>query len=44
MAKFLGNLKDIKGKSVQQTMVAVTVKEARDTWRIKALLFKTSKR
>ena len=35
MAKFQGNLKDIKGKSVQQTMVAVSLKEARDTWKQK---------
>ncbi len=38
MAKFQGNLKDSKGKSVQQTMVAVSVKEARDTWRQKGFV------
>jgi len=43
MAKFLGNLKDIKGKSVQQTMVAVTVKEARDTWRQKGFVIQDIK-
>jgi type IV pilus assembly protein PilC len=35
MAKFQANLKDVKGKSVQQTMVAESLKEARDTWRQK---------
>ncbi len=35
MAKFQGNLKDTKGKAVQQTMVAVSLKEARDTWKQK---------
>jgi type IV pilus assembly protein PilC len=35
MAKFKGNLKDSKGKAVQQTMVAVSLKEARDTWKQK---------
>jgi type IV pilus assembly protein PilC len=35
MAKFKGNLKDPKGKAVQQTMVAVSLKEARDTWKQK---------
>jgi len=38
MAKFQGNLKDSKGKAVQQTMVAVSVKEARDTWRQKGFV------
>ena len=38
MAKFQGNLKDSKGKSVQQIMVAVSVKEARDTWRQKGFV------
>ncbi|TYQ24920.1 type II secretion system F family protein [Pseudanabaena sp. UWO311] len=35
MAKFKGNLKDPKGKAVQQTMVAVSLKEARETWKQK---------
>jgi type IV pilus assembly protein PilC len=35
MAKFQANLKDSKGKAVQQTMVAVSLKEARDTWKQK---------
>jgi len=35
MTKFQANLKDSKGKSVQQTMVAVSLKEARDTWKQK---------
>ena len=35
MAKFQASLKDSKGKSVQQTMVAVSLKEARDTWKQK---------
>jgi type IV pilus assembly protein PilC len=35
MAKFKANLKDSKGKAVQQTMVAVSLKEARDTWKQK---------
>jgi len=35
MAKFQANLKDSKGKSVQQTMTAVSLKEARDTWKQK---------
>jgi type IV pilus assembly protein PilC len=35
MAKFQANLKDIKGKSVQETMVATSLKEARDTWKQK---------
>ena len=38
MAKFKGNLKDPRGKAVQQTMVAVSVKEARDTWRQKGFV------
>jgi type IV pilus assembly protein PilC len=35
MAKFKGTLKDPKGKAVQQTMVAVSLKEARETWKQK---------
>ena len=35
MSKFQANLKDSKGKAVQQTMVAVSLKEARDTWKQK---------
>ena len=35
MAKFQANLKDSRGQAVQQTMVATTIKEARDTWRQK---------
>jgi type IV pilus assembly protein PilC len=38
MAKFKGTLKDSKGKSVQQTMVALTVKEARETWKQKGFV------
>ncbi len=35
MPKFKGSLKDAKGKPVQQTITAESVKEARDTWRQK---------
>ena len=35
MTKFQANLKDSKGKSVQQTMTAVSLKEARDVWKQK---------
>ncbi len=38
MAKFQANLKDSRGQAVQQTMVATTIKEARDTWRQKGFL------
>jgi type IV pilus assembly protein PilC len=38
MAKFQGTLKDSKGKAVTQTMVAESVKEAREAWRQKGFV------
>ncbi|MDX2255036.1 MAG: type II secretion system F family protein [Pseudanabaenaceae cyanobacterium bins.39] len=38
MAKFQGSLKDPKGKAVTQTMVAESVKEAREAWRQKGFV------
>ncbi len=35
MPKFKGNLKDARGQQVEQTLVAGSVREARDTWRQK---------
>ncbi|MBD2149600.1 type II secretion system F family protein [Pseudanabaena sp. FACHB-1277] len=38
MARFQGMLKDSKGKAVKQTMVAESVKEAREAWRQKGFV------
>lgn len=38
MPKFQGNLKDSRGKAVQQVMTATNVKEARDVWRQKGFV------
>ncbi|MFN5835724.1 MAG: type II secretion system F family protein, partial [Pseudanabaena sp.] len=43
MAKFQANLRDSKGKSVQQTIVAESVKEARETWRQKGFVIQEIK-
>ncbi len=43
MAKFQANLRDSKGKSVQQTIVAESVKKARETWRQKGFVIQEIK-